>query len=139
MVRAQRLPQALIKLAFKPVGTLAGGGPTVENSFLQAIKAVAGCQFLLPLASPARKTWQLFRVSAGKTHGRCHNIVVFKLLPNHSTFFHCQFVPIVLLAEEQRHQRSTAVTDGASWVRKNSSCRFVNQSQMWSYVNDLSD
>lgn len=91
-----------------------GGGPSVENSLLQAIKAVAGCHFLLPLTSPARKTWQRFRVSAGKPHGRCHNVVVFMLLPNHSTFFRCKFVPIAL----QRHQRSTAVTDGASRVRR---------------------
>lgn len=113
-----------------------GGGPSVENSLLRAIKAVAGCHFLLPLTSPARKTWQRFRVSAGKPHGRCHNVVVFMLLPNHSTFFRCKFVPIALLAEEQRHQRSTAVTDGAS---EDPSCRFVNQSEMQSYVKGWSD
>lgn len=90
----------------------------MENSLLRAIKAVAGCHFLLPLASPARKTWQRFRVSAGKPHGRCHNVAVFMLPPNHSTFFRCKFVPIALLAFEQRHRRSTAVTDGASCARR---------------------
>lgn len=77
-------------------------GLSVEHSLPRAVKAVAGCHSLLLLASPARKTWQRLRVHAGKKpHERCHNAVVFMLLPNHSAFFRCKLVPIVVPSGER--------------------------------------